>query len=95
EFAVITAANGQEGIDLFREHPEDINLVILDLNMPRLDGEETFWELRQIKPDVKVILTSGYDEQEATSAFVGKGLAGFVAKPFLAHDLLKAIKATF
>ena len=95
EFAVITAANGQEGIDLFREHTEDINLVILDLNMPRLDGEETFWELRQIKPDVKVILTSGYDEQEATSAFVGKGLAGFVAKPFLAHDLLKAIKATF
>ena len=50
--------------------------------MPPLDGEQTFRELRQIQPDVKVVMSSGYNEQEVTQRFVGKGLGGFIQKPY-------------
>ena len=61
---------------------DEIVVVLLDLTMPHLDGEETFRELRRIRPDVRVILCSGYNEQETTNRFAGKGLAGFIQKPY-------------
>ena len=90
-FSVLAAKDGEEGLAIFRAMQSDIRLVILDLTMPRMNGEECFWELRQIRPDVKVILISGYNKQEATSSFVGRGLSDFVAKPFVAADLLAAV----
>ena len=84
-FEVLCAADGSEAVELFRCR-QDICLVVLDMTMPKMGGEETFRELRRIRRDVRVILTSGYNEQEATSRFAGKGLAGFMQKPFqLAH----------
>ena len=71
-----------------------ISIVLLDLTMPRLDGEEAFKELRKIKPDIKVIMSSGYNEQDVTQRFVGKGLAGFVQKPYklsVLRDVLKKL----
>jgi FixJ family two-component response regulator len=59
--------------------------------MPTISGLDTFNALQQIRADVKVILCSGYSEQEATLKFVGKGLSGFVQKPFRAHDLLEVL----
>jgi len=61
--------------------------------MPHMDGEETFRELRRIKEDVRVILSSGYNEQEIVGRFVGKGLAGFIQKPYKASMLLAKLKA--
>lgn len=61
--------------------------------MPRMDGEEAFRELRRIDPGVQVILTSGYSEQDATESFAGKGLAGFLQKPYRPQELLAAIYA--
>jgi PAS domain S-box-containing protein len=78
---VLLARDGREGIELYRSARERIDLVILDLTMPHMNGEEVFRELRVLRPDVRVILMSGYNEQEVTSRFVGKGLAGFVQKP--------------
>ena len=92
-FSVITAANGREAIALFRQHAEQITLVLLDMTMPHLNGEETYRELRRIRRDVRVILSSGYNEQETTSKFVGKGLAGFLQKPYRPQDLLLKVKA--
>ena len=80
-FDVITAVDGQEALDIFRERKE-IAVVVLDLTMPRLDGEQTFNALRKLNPEVKVIMSSGYNEQHVTQKFVGKGLAGFVQKPY-------------
>ena len=80
-FTTITANDGREAVEIFKATP-DIALVILDLTMPHLDGEQCFRELRQLKPDVKVIMSSGYNEQEVTRRFVGKGLAGFIQKPY-------------
>lgn len=64
-FTVITADDGREGVAAFMQNP-DIALVILDLTMPHMDGEQCFRELRQLKPDVKVIMSSGFSEHEVT-----------------------------
>ncbi|MGD0210214.1 MAG: PAS domain S-box protein [Desulfomonilia bacterium] len=81
-YKAITASDGEEAVKIFRENASEIVCVILDLTMPKLDGIAAFDEIRQIKADVKVILSSGYDEQETTERFTGKGLAGFIKKPY-------------
>ena len=60
--------------------------------MPHLDGVETFREMRRLDPDVKVILSSGYNEQDSTQHFVGKGLAGFIQKPYNIAALRNKLK---
>ncbi|GAM08350.1 sporulation initiation phosphotransferase F [Geobacter sp. OR-1] len=80
-FEVVTASDGKEALDIFKSR-NDIYVVILDLTMPHLDGEQTFRELRMLTPDVKVIMSSGYSEYEVTQKFAGKGLAGFIQKPY-------------
>ncbi|MBN1866931.1 PAS domain S-box protein [Candidatus Sumerlaeota bacterium] len=89
---VLTASDGREAIDLYREHAGDVLCVILDLTMPHMDGEETFRELRRINPDVHVILSSGYNEQEIVGRFAGKGLAGFIQKPYRRQELISSIR---
>jgi signal transduction histidine kinase len=91
-YTVITANDGQEAIEIFKQTP-DIAFVILDLTMPHLDGEQCFRELRRLKADVKVIMSSGYNEQEVTQKFTGKGLAGFIQKPYRFAVLSEAIKS--
>ena len=91
-FTVVLASDGREAIDQFIAHRDKIRVVVLDMTMPHLDGEACFRELRRIDPNVKVIMTSGYNEQEVISRFVGKGLAGFVQKPYKAADLLPMIQ---
>ncbi len=92
-FQVLTAADGVEGIEVFSAHKGAIRAVLLDVTMPRMGGEEAFRRLRQIDPDVRVLLSSGYSEQEATSVFAGKGLAGFLEKPFTTASLLDRLRA--
>jgi len=90
-FTPITANDGKEALQIFRAVP-DIAFVILDLTMPRMDGEQCFRELRLIKPDVKVLLSSGFSEQEATQRFTGKGLMGFIQKPYRFSALKSAVQ---
>ncbi|HFQ94345.1 MAG TPA: response regulator, partial [Anaerolineae bacterium] len=90
---VLTAANGAEGVAMYQKHMADIDLVILDLSMPDINGEETFYRLRRLNPDVKVLLSSGFNQIEATRHFSGKGLAGFMQKPYNAARLLEEVKA--
>ena len=91
-FRPVTANDGREALSVFLATP-DIACVILDLTMPHMDGEQCFRELRRIKPDVKVIMSSGYNEQEVTQKFIGKGLAGFVEKPYRLSTLKTALRA--
>jgi PAS domain S-box-containing protein len=81
-FSVLTAADGRVAMKVFREHADEIVCVLLDLTMPHMDGEEAFREMRRLHPGVTVVLCSGYNEQDATQRFAGKGLAGFIQKPF-------------
>ncbi|HUI69670.1 MAG TPA: response regulator [Spirochaetia bacterium] len=86
-FQTILAADGQQALSSFITHHSSIVCVILDLTMPAMDGEETFREIHKIDPRVPVILSSGYNEQEAVQRFVGKGLAGFLQKPYRLSQL--------
>jgi PAS domain S-box-containing protein len=92
-FDVLTAQNGKQGLLVFRAHAERICVVLLDLTMPEMDGEETFRELRNVRGDANVILMSGFHEQEAGARFVGKGLAGFLQKPFTPEELRERLAA--
>ncbi len=85
-FAVLRAGDGLEAIELFRAHGAEVACVLLDLAMPRMDGEETFKELRRIQPDVRVVLASGYSDQEISQRFLNAGLAGFDRKAVQGGD---------
>ena len=90
-YSVVQACDGQEAIDVFRRESDSIDCVLLDLSMPKLDGEEVFAELREIRSDVRVILCSGFTEQEMLNRFEGAGLAGVVQKPSQRHILLAKV----
>jgi PAS domain S-box-containing protein len=91
-FAVLTAADGREAVEIFREKKDEIVCVLLDLTMPHMGGEEAFREMRRIDKNIKVILSSGYNKQEVTQHFVGKGLAGFIQKPYFTSDLVRKLQ---
>lgn len=91
-FDVMEAVDGLEAVDLARAHAPEIVAVILDLTMPNMDGEETFKELRRIRADVPVILSSGYDEQEAVKRFNAGELAGFIQKPYQSEELIRRLR---
>ncbi len=96
-YSVLTALNGHDALVIYREHGRDIDLVILDLTMPHMDGAETYDELIKCDPEARIIIASGYAEQDVTTRFAGKGLAGFIHKPYsLAQlrDVLKKAKHT-
>ena len=90
-FKTVTAKDGREAVRVFENNPS-LSFVILDLTMPHMDGEQCFRELRKIKPDVKVIISSGYNEHEVSQKFVGKGLAGFIQKPYKLSVLQETIR---
>ncbi|MGK2964986.1 MAG: PAS domain S-box protein, partial [Tepidiformaceae bacterium] len=91
-FSTIIAEDGNRALELFDLHKESIDLVLLDLTMPGMDGEQTFRALRLRQPSIRVVLTSGYSEQDATNRFVGEGLAGFLQKPFRHQDLIDTLR---
>jgi len=91
-FTVLTAEDGEEGVRVFREHAGEITCVILDLKMPKMDGVAAFKELTRIRPGVRVILSSGYDQQEALRLFAGQGLSGFIQKPYTLANLRDTLR---
>jgi CheY-like chemotaxis protein len=91
-YSVILAANGPEAVDIFGEKASEISIILLDLTMPLMSGEETLRRLQSIRSDVKVVLTSGYNEMEAIQRFAGNGLAGFIQKPYTPTQLAEKIK---
>jgi PAS domain S-box-containing protein len=91
DIRVVTAENGHEGIALYQERMNEVDVVLLDLSMPGLSGEETLEKLQQIDPNVRVILSSGYSEAEVSRRFEGKGLVGFIPKPYRLQTLLEGL----
>jgi CheY-like chemotaxis protein len=81
-FRVLTAGDGREAVDLFRQDSGEIVCVLLDLAMPCMNGEETFRELRRLQPGVRIILASGYSDSEVLGRFADGGLAASIEKPY-------------
>ncbi len=89
-YTVLTAQNGKEAVDLFRAVAPEIDLVLLDMTLPLMSGDVAFHEMRAIRPDVRVLATSGYSELEAFSRF-GDEIDGFIQKPYRAAQLAEKV----
>ena len=92
-FSVVTADDGTEALAHLRRGATRYDAVLLDLVMPKLDGEDTFVALHMLAPKLPVILTSGVHEQAAVTRFVARGLADFLPKPFTAEMLVTLVTA--
>ncbi|MCD4707576.1 MAG: PAS domain-containing protein [Candidatus Sabulitectum sp.] len=90
--SVILAVDGEEAVEIFRVRHDEIDCVLLDLTMPRMDGEEALQEMQRIRKDVRVVLSSGYCWQEISERFAGKGLISFIPKPYVMKVLQKAVR---
>jgi signal transduction histidine kinase len=91
-YEIVLAENGTEGVRLFRALANKVSLVLLDLTMPGIGGEDVLREIKITKPEAKVVLSSGYDELEVIQRFTGKGLAGFIQKPYTSAALATKVR---
>ncbi len=92
-FEVVTAQSGIECLELYRSRPGRFSLVLLDLTMPLMDGEETFHRLREIDPKALVVLNTGFIEEARLSQMMEAGLAGFVRRPYQPMEVIGQIKS--
>jgi CheY-like chemotaxis protein len=92
-YNVTTAQSGFECLDLFRRRPLSYQLVLLDLTMPFMDGEETFHRLREIRPDIPVMLCTGFIQNDRLERLMTAGLSGFLRKPFAPDEIAGQVKA--
>jgi CheY-like chemotaxis protein len=91
-FGVWLASNGQEAIQLYREHRESIDVVLLDIRMPGLDGPQTLEALREMNPDIRACFMSGYLGDYAPEELRQHGAACVLPKPFLLADLAGVLR---
>lgn len=88
----VMASSGEEAIEIFRLKSEEINLIILDMNLTDMEGEEVFDEIRKIRPDVRVLVSSGYGPDDPrVKDFLKRGASGFIPKPAVIDDYQKCI----
>ena len=92
-FEVCVAAGGREAVEICRARGAEIDVVLLDVFLQEMPSMETLRQLRSLHSGIKVILTSGYDQQESVDGFAGMRLDGFIAKPFGYAELENAIRA--
>ena len=90
-YDVIQAGDGREAVKLFRQHRDEITAVVLDLTMPEMDGEEAFRVIHGIRPNVPVILCSGFSAEELADRFKAEAPTAFLKKPFTADELISVI----
>jgi CheY-like chemotaxis protein len=93
-YRVITAKNGFQAIEIYQQMKDSIALVILDFVMPVMDGADVFAELQYINPNVSVVLSSGFAEQDRLRGMLASGLRGFIPKPYTQKKLLEQIRQT-
>lgn len=95
EIKTYAAASGNEGVELYQANRQDIGLVILDMQMPQMSGEETYEKLRNLDPDVKVIFSSGYGEDVSSGVLNGSGNSDsifFLQKPYPIDGLIELVQ---
>ncbi len=92
-FTVITAADGEEALRLYEEQRESVDLVILDLLMPVIDGQEALARLRSLDPGLPVLISSGLAEEEVVKRTLVGGARGFLSKPYEPQELVRTIAA--
>lgn len=91
-YLVFTAKDGIEAKELYEQHQDDIDLVLCDVALPELGGWTVYQALKDMNPNVKMVLTSGYLDSKVKSIFVSGGVRDFIAKPYDAETILHTVK---
>ena len=91
-YSVLTATDGRDAVELFRRRGDEVDAVLLDMTMPRMGGEEACREIRRLRPDAKIIVASGFSEQEAAQRFADEDVDGFLQKPFRPNALVGRVE---
>jgi len=94
-YTVVTADNGADGIAKLEEYKGQIDLIVLDLIMPKMDGRECYYEIRKRDPNVKVLLSSGFTKNQSVSDLLADGVAGFIKKPYHRHEVCNMLRTLF
>jgi two-component system cell cycle sensor histidine kinase/response regulator CckA len=93
-YKVILARDGFDALQIYQKMSKQIGLVILDFFLPVMDGDAVFDELQALNPNVNVVLSSGFAEQEKISSMLAQGLRGFIPKPYTREKLLAQVRST-
>lgn len=93
-YRVLTARNGFVALDIYKKLKDQIDLVILDFVMPVMDGADVFAEMQELNPQVPVVLSSGFAEQDRLRGMLARGLRGFIPKPYTQQKLLEQVRQT-
>ena len=81
-YSVLVARSGQEAVDVYKNRPDDVDLVLMDMVMPGMEAGDTYDKLKSINPAIKVLLSSGYSLDQNAGAIIARGCNGFIQKPF-------------
>ncbi len=90
-YDVITAVNGRDALELYKLNTDSIDLVILDMIMPEMNGHDCFFQLKKINPEVKILLSSGFSKEQDLQDLLDNGLNGVVKKPYHTSELSRKI----
>jgi len=91
-YNVLIARCGEDAIEVYKKNGQEIDLVLLDMSMPSMGGSETYDSLKDVNPDVKVLLTSGYSIDGQASEILERGCDGFIEKPFTINELSQKLR---
>jgi DNA-binding NtrC family response regulator len=91
-YTVLTAGGGEEAVEIYRQHKEEISVVVLDIVMPDVGGREVFRRIREIDPEAQVIISSGYDQERDATELMKEGAIRFVQKPYRIASLVGIVR---
>ena len=91
-YDVLTADNGEKAVEIYRRHQQEIALVVTDIGLPKMGGEEAFRKMRDIDPSLKGLIVSGYLDPQAKAALLAAGAIGVIHKPYAPLEILKQIR---
>jgi len=94
-FTVIEASNGKEALELYHKYVTDITMVMTDMGMPVMDGYDLFRELKQLKPQLPIVISSGFGDADVTSRIYSGDIAGLISKPYTPDQLRDVLKSIF
>ena len=86
------ASNGEKALDLLNQHKDELDVAILDLNMPVMDGKTAYEKMIELKPDLKVLVASGYTMNGTAEEILAKGAHGFIQKPYSLDNIAAKIR---
>lgn len=91
-YSVLLAENGLDAVEIYKNNPNEVDLVLLDMIMPKLGGHKTFYQIKSIDPNAKILLSSGYVSEEEVHDLLDQGADGFLPKPHRIKELVTEMR---